>query len=675
MPKPTDSEVRAIIASRLKETLNSTDSELRDDREKALDFYYGRPLGNEQDGRSQVVSRDIMDTIEWMMPSFMRLFCTHDAVQFDAVGEEDEQEAKEETGYVTHVLWKKNGGFMLIYTWAKDALMQKNGYVKYGWEEQEKICFDDYSGLTDDQLTFTLQELEQQGKVEIVGKEQDDNGLWSIKVRILKTYGCAKVEAVPPEEVVVDRNCRGDIKKARFVGHLRRNVSRSELIEQGYDRERVKNLTSYVWDADLSERLARDTVSENLNTDRSKDQDTASEELQLLEAFTYIDEDDDGKAELRKYLLAGNDILENEEAPEIQWESWTAIPVPHRHSGLSVYDRLEDLQRIKTALQRGLLDNVYFGNNRRLVYSQDIDESSLSINRPGGHIKATVAGPVVGLVQPVEYSPIAQHLLPVIDYFDSVKETRSGVGRMSTGVDANVLAQSTKGAYLDAKGAANQIIEGIARIFAETGLASLYVSLHRLLRRHQDWPTKFKLRKDWVQTNPANWRDRTDLTASVGLGNASREEIRANLMLMGEAQKAAAQVPGLIQPENVFSLFRRIQAELGFENEAFITDPQSPEFQQFMQSQQGRKDPYIEGEEIKVQGRLQEKQIDASIDSARLDQERDLKITELEVKSGVDLAKAGIGAEVAVARGAGAQGGNGAAASGKPGPERGVPGG
>jgi hypothetical protein len=219
MAKLTESEQRAIIAGRLTDTLNSTDSELRSDRERALDFYYGRPLGNEIQGRAQVVSKDMMDTIEWMMPSFMRIFCTQQAVQFDPVGPEDEIQAKQETGYVTHVLWKKNPGFMIIYEWAKDALMQKNSYVKYRWQDEEKYQFTEYSGLTEEQLVLTLQTLEQQGEIEVVGHRQEDAGTFAIKVRTKRKYGCAKVECVPPEEVIVDRNCRGNIKLSRFVGH------------------------------------------------------------------------------------------------------------------------------------------------------------------------------------------------------------------------------------------------------------------------------------------------------------------------------------------------------------------------------------------------------------------------------------------------------------------------
>lgn len=667
MPKLTDDEQRAIIASRLSDTINSTDSELRSERKSALDFYYGRPLGNEIEGRSQVVSKDVMDTVEWMMPSLMRIFCMQQAVQFDPVGPEDELQAKQETGYVNHVLWKKNPGFMLVYEWLKDGLMQKNGYVKYWWQDEQKVCFENYTGLTDEQLVLLLQEKEQQGEVEIVGYTQEPTGS-AVKLKIKKAYGCAKVECVPPEEVIVDRNCRADIKRSRFVGHLRKNVTRSELIEEGHDPKRIRALTSYVWSPDVAEQLARDSVNESNSNGENKDGDSASDELQLLEALTYVDADGDGIAELRRYLLGGNDILVNEEADEINWESWTPIPVPHRHSGLCIYDKTEDLQRTKTALQRGLLDNVYFTMNPRQAYDRNVvDVSTLVINRPGGHV--AVNGAPAASLMPIQYPPMAAQILPVIDYIDTVKQTRTGVGRMTTGVDSDVLAQTTKGAFQDARSDANQLIEAIARIFAETGLASLVRSLHGLLMRHQDWPEKFRLRNDWVEVNPGDWNERTDLTVSVGLGNASKDEIRSSLGVIAQAQQQAAAVPGLIQPENVYSLFRRFQSELGFENENFITDPNSDKYKQFLAQQQGGEDPFITGEKIKADAALKGKQIDAQVKREQMVADRDQWITELEVETHTDLAKAGIGAEVALARGNAKAGGNGAAAAGESAPQ------
>ena len=144
-----------------------------------------------------------------------------------------------------------------------------------------------------------------------------------------------------------------------------------------------------------------------------------------------------------------------------------------------------------------------------------------------------------------------------------------------------------------------------------------------------------------------------------------KDEIRQNLSLMAMAQeKLRAGDPGLVQSKNMYALFRRFQTEMGFENDEFATDPGSPEYKQYMESQQGQKDPFVEGEEIKAQANMAGKQIDATIKREQMAQDRDLAITEMELGAGVDLAKAGIGAEVAAQRGAAqAARGNGATAA------------
>lgn len=663
MPKLTDDEQRAIIGQRLSDTLSTTDAELRKDRESALDHYYGRPYGNELEGRSQVVTKDLMDIIEWMMPSLLRIFATRDAVQFDPEGPEDEELAKQESAYVSYVLWKKNPGFMLMYNWLKDGLMQKVGYVKHWWQDEEKVSFEPYDGLTEDQAQLVYQDLQGQGEVEVIGQRQAEDGTWSLKFRVKKKYGCEKIEVVQPDEIIVDSKCRGDVKSAKFVGHLRDDLTNSDLLEMGYTRKQLENLTDYVWKNDVSgENLARDTVNENI--DRENDAaDWATRKRRLLECYTYIDADDDGIAELRHYLAGGNEFLDNEEFPEIPFCSWTPIPVPHRHVGLSIDDTMEDQQRINTALNRGLLDNVYFTMNPRLIYDKTtVDVESLQINRPGGHVANE--GPPGLSVVPMPVQPMAGQIMPVIEYVAQTLEKRTGVGRMTSGVDADVLAQSTKGAYIDAKSASNQRIEAVARIFAETGLSQLTLAVHRDLCRHQDWGTRFKLKDKWVTVNPTEWRERANLTVSVGLGNSSREEIRQNLSLMAAAQeKLRMGDPGLVQPQNMYALFRRFQTEMGFENDAFATDPKSPEYKKYLSSQAGQKSPFVQGEEIKAQAQIQKQQlIEQGKDQDRA-QDFALSITEMELDSQVDLAKAGIGAEVAVARGEAKARGNGAAAS------------
>lgn len=645
MPRLTDDQKRAIIGHRLSRTLDGSDSELRSARENALNFFYGRPLGNEIDGRAQVVSKDTMDCIEWMMPSLMRALSGPEVFKFKPIGPQDVEQAKQESTYVRSVIMEKNPGYLRLYDWIKDGLMQKVGYAHYYWEEAEKLRYDEFEGLSEEQLVQAMQSLAQTNEIRIMGARQDkETGLWSVKIRRRSKKGCARWEVYPPDEVVVDKDCSGDIKSAKFVAHMRRSVTRGELVEAGFKRDRVEKLTSYTWREETEERRARDTVNESDESSVDEgDSDWASEELQLLRCWTYLDCDDDGIAELRYFYLAGNDILADEEEPEIPWESLSPFRIPHRHAGLSVYDIMEDLQRIHTALKRGLLDNTYFTMNPRIAFdSTTVDWKMLGVNRPGGHV--AVKGPPGNSMFPIPTVPMQERIIPVIQHFQEVAENRIGIGKMTSGLDADTLSRATKGAYINAQTNSSSRMEMIADILAYSGIGSLYNSIRNLLMRHQYQPVQEQQGKQWVQINPAEWPERETMTVSPGA--PSKEEVRNNLTVMATAQQQAAQVPGLVLPQNVYALAMEFQANLGFEGKSFFTDPASPEYEKFQESQQPQPDPWLEVENNKTAQRGEEKRIDAELQAKKLGTDTALKIADLELKYSTDLASPGVGAEL-----------------------------
>lgn len=667
MAKLRDDQIRAIIGARLSRSLDSSDSQLRSDRETALNFYYGRPMGNEVDGRAQVVSKDVMDTIKWMMPSLMRALSGAEVFKFDPIGPQDLEQCKQESEYVRQVLWKKNPGYLLMYDWIKDGLMQKVGYAHYYWEEQEKLRFDEFHNLDDDQLVQTLEGLAKEGDVMIMGASQSkDDGTWTIKVRLRNKKGCAKWEIYPPDEVIVDKDCRGDIKSSKFTAHMRRGVTRGELVEAGFERKRVEALTSYSWRDQTEERLARDTVNESDDNDENSDSDWASEELRLLRCWTYMDCDDDGIAELRYFYLAGDDILANEEAPEVPWESLAPDRIPHRHVGLSVHDVMEDLQRINTALKRGLLDNTYFTMNPRIAFNEKtVNTKQLGVNRPGGHVG--VNGPPGLDLVPIPVIPMQDRILPVIEHFERVRENRVGVGRMTVGLDADALSKATKGAYMNAQTASAQLLEIMADILAHSGIGSLYNSMRNLLMRHQYQPEQVQQGKQWLWINPADWPERETMTVTPGA--PTKEEVRNNLAMMATAQQQAGTAyPGMVQPQNAYALAAEFQANLGFEGKAFFTDPSSPEYQKWEKDQADKAkntppDPYLEAEKMKAAQRAQESQNNAQLKALELGTKKGIDIAKLELEYNRDLAAPGIGAELGGTNG---RGGNpGGAARGR----------
>ena len=94
MSKMDEYQLKSIVSSEITDALNHFDSEYSQDRIRAMDFYMGEPFGNEVGGRSSVVSTEVADTVEAIMPNLMRVFTANDKyVRFNARTSEDVEKA------------------------------------------------------------------------------------------------------------------------------------------------------------------------------------------------------------------------------------------------------------------------------------------------------------------------------------------------------------------------------------------------------------------------------------------------------------------------------------------------------------------------------------------------------------------------------------------------------
>lgn len=620
-----EKELTSIIASHRRESLGYESSELSNERAAALDHYHGRPYGNEEEGRSQVVSRDLAEAVDWAMPAIMRVFTQSGALgEFEPVGPEDEDAAKQETDYLNQVIMKDNPGWIVLHDAVKDTLLLKNGYVKHWWEQKEKITNEEYSGLTIDEVSRIIAQLEQDGaKVEITGQEEKQIFMpspmgevpvqaFDIKLKIVRTISKVSIEAVPTEEVRVSRSCRGSLQDAVFVEHVTRKT-RSDLIEMGMKRAFVDELPAFNERDNNTESLARDSVSdESSNATGKAYNDRAMDEIEFCEAYLRVDWDDDGIAELRRVVTVANRIPPgaewNDEIEAVPMTGFVCKRMPHRHVGESLDDELSDLQEIKTVLMRQLLDNIYLTNNNQWLVNERVNIGDFMQSLPGGVKRVSGIDPVNGSIEPVMATPIVQQILPVVDYVDGIKESRTGISKAMTGLDPDTLQQSTKGAYLENLNRASQKVEMIVRMLAETGVKELVLNVHGLLLRHQDKARVVKLRGRYVTVNPSEWRERTDLNVRVGLGTGTEEEKRQKLMMMKELQAGIANI-GLVGPNQAYALFTDLAENLGFDMpEKYVMTPGSQEHQQMMQQQQGKPDPIMAVEQMKLQAKQQENQ-------------------------------------------------------------------
>ena len=538
MPRLTETDIQAVVRAEIDNaTLNS--GRLTHQRQEANKYYLAEPFGDERDGRSKVVLSDVADTIEWILPSLLRIFNVNNPVEFTPVGIEDEPKAEQETDYASWVFLKDNPGFMILYTWFKDALLQKNGIVKHWWEESERVEKETYENLLDEQLA----EVVFPDDVEVLEHTPRLDGSHDVKISRKTKDGRVAIANVPPEEFLISRNAK-TIEDTSFCCHKSRKT-RSELIEQGFDRKKIMDAAQAgrVSD-DEGEKDARhqndDTQIEDFRSDR------AMQEVEFFECYVRIDRDGDNIAELLKVDMVGNTVLEIEEADFIPFSSITPIPMPHKFHGLSIADLVMDIQRIRSTIVRQGLDNMYRANDPGMeIPEAAIGEHTMEdaqSDKPTKFVR-TAQG---GLLQPFKVDPTWPQIIPMLESFDRMKQERTGVTRFAQGLDPETLSnQKTELEVNTLNQGSQQRVEMIARIFAETGVRDLFLAIHQLVRKYQDVERIVKLRGDYVPVDPSGWRERTDVTVNVGLGMGTKEQQAGILASVVNQQLAFRQIPGL----------------------------------------------------------------------------------------------------------------------------------
>lgn len=616
-------ELLSIVEAEEADSVGASTTQLAEQRRKAMQYYYGQPYGNEVEGRSQVVTTEVLDAIEGILPSLLGIFTSSDeVVRFEPQGPEDDGASSQATDYINYIFSRENNGFIALYCFFKDALLQKNGFLKVYWEEYEDSTKETYNGLSDDQFAYLSQD-DSVTLVEHTAYPGAEGVTHDAVFRRTAKKGKVCIDPVPPEEVFVSRGCANDLKKARFVEHKSKKTI-SELREMGFE---VPDTLSDDSEAEFNvERIERlkfdDSTAGSQQSEGSNDKSSRS--VWVCEAYLKVDYDGDGIAELRKVTKVGKTVLDNEEVDSIPFVTTTPILMPHKLYGMSIADLVMDIQLIKSTVTRQLLDNAYLANNGRYEALEGmVNMNDLLTNRPGGIVRVKTLGAVKRIDTPLLGAPAFQ----LLEYFDAVKENRVGVTRYNQGLDADSLNKTAHGMEL-IRNASMQRIELIARIFAETGVKDLFWKILELVSKHQQKAKVVKLRNQWVTVDPREWRNKFNMTVTVGLGTGSQQAVQqgAQLLMATQFELLKAGLGGtVVSPHNLFASARRIAKVVDPKNaDAYFTDPKT------VPPQPEKPDPDMlklqlqdKHKTMQMQQRVQQAQQTLAVEGERLKLERE----------------------------------------------------
>jgi hypothetical protein len=619
-----DTELLELLQRKESAAGHYVHGELGDARERAMRAYHRLPYGNEQEGWSDVVASDVQDSVEWILPSLLNTFTSTDkAVAFEPTKANEVKGAEQATDACNYVFYKQNNGFLVLYTAIKDALSVKNCAVHWYKESQEVVSSQPFKGASEEMLAMLLQEggeLEYANPEPAIGEDGQPlinpmpDGMGGVilqpvthytgRIKTTEKRTICKVEAFNPAHLLIEKDWTSPLlADCPYVARLK-YVSSSDIKAMGLKATPDELKASDVEvDADEDRLMTVDRQdSGGFSRTENDDQDDITYGWLRIE-YVLADIDGDGIAERVKVTRLRDKILDTEVVSHVPIATTSPVLNPHRWDGMSIEDLVGDIQKLHTEILRGTLDNLKLTTNPRKKLLTDANGT------PMANLDDLLDSRIGGIVRMRSPDAVTEEItsfagaaaMPMLEYVQGMRENRTGVSRTSMGLNPDSLNNTAKGRQID-QTAAMQRIELIARIFAETLVKPIFQGILKLLTDGEMQKLSFKLRDEFVEYDPQEWRDQYDMTINVGLGTGDKQAQSQMLTMILQLQQAGMAM-GLATPAHLYHTGAKIIENAGFKDvQNFIQDPSK------LPPQPPKPDPALMVEQAKMQADVQKTQ-------------------------------------------------------------------
>lgn len=570
---------------------------LQDEESKAVQFtatlstersalargYYRQPYGDEEAGWSSIVTGEMQETVEWILPDLLDMFVSSDnAVEYEPTRAGEQKDAEDATHAANHVFYRQNSGFLVLHEAFKDALMVRLGVLHWRKETERFVEKHAFQGATATDVAVMLTSASRDAEIdedsiEQVGVSPMGEPLLSGTIRVPGERKKIIVEALDPNHVHVPETWTSPLLDR--CPYVMRDVlvTLSDCKQMGLkiDAEELASSAQPVSNEGGIDQRYRDRMGRRDTIERDQAGVNAEDESQtqgwLRFEWVLADFDGDGIAERRCIIRTEREILANDECNGVPIAIGAPILAPHHWDGLAVTDAVADLQEIKTQLARGIINNAYGSQNPRKVVLEDnmgapvVNIDDLLDGRHGGIIRTRN---MQGLQ--LEQTPfVGNQMLPLMDHVDQWVEKRTGVSRLAQGIDPNVL-RSDRTAFETAQltNAAAKRIKLIARVLAEVLVKPMFKGVLQLLTEGDMQPLFFKLNGRFVELDPNDWSDQYEIVSHVGTGTGDVDKQLAGLREIEAKQLGLAKSPlaFMVKPHQIYANLKQQARLLGHKN-------------------------------------------------------------------------------------------------------------
>lgn len=653
--KMTNLELLTILKAQLANSIRASDEFMAANR-KLFDSYEQKPYGNELEGRSQVVATDHYDMVESDMPALARIFLgANKIMHFKPFGQQDAEEARQKTEYAHYLIRGQKDSFKTLHDWLKEPGFSKISVVKFYPSECEKPEYVKYEGLSADEFAYNMDALKKGPKVdrvEIESQTENDNETFDVKFRAIKKEKRITVAGVPVESFILSRGATSK-DDAVLVGDVC-TKRKGELLAEGYKKDLVKKLTVKGMTSSQMEQRRFDDQGTDIRTGEH----WTNDEVEIEYLYPLVDFDGDGIPERRMIVKCGEQILENEPYGIVPYAILSQVLMPHTAIGKSRGEQASKVQRQKTAIERGIMDNIYAVNRPRMA----IDDSAGSIDGGKVDLDDLMTHQIDGVIRvdgapgealmPIVTPYIGDSALQIVQYIDAKKGITLGNQSSIQGFTADQLYKETATRFEGVQDMGQAKIELVARVYAETGFRQLFEGVIWTAQHYQDEATEIMVLGEPMRVDPTDWKHEHYCESAVGLGAGDTEQGIANLGAQLATQLQLAQLGSpIVDQKKIYNTLDDLSRAMGKpDTSRYFNDPEIPQQQlmamleqamaQIGQLQQAaQQNPLAEAELIKAKARMAEVTGKESSDMQKFMLDMQRQRTEFAEKMQLEMAK------------------------------------
>jgi hypothetical protein len=557
-------EVQTIVHDVMNDCAMYCDGELSATRVKATEYYLGEPFGNEEEGRSRVVLTEVRDAISGMIPSVLRVFTGGERqLELRPNQPAGAKQAAQVTDFIMKAL-ERQGFFLKMHAVALDGFVRAIGVVKWGYDSTPTLKWYSLMNVGESELEAIANDpgvklhrvKETKPAVPPTPPTQENpqgnpgaEAEYSVTFSRKTADGCFRFWAIPPEEFLYTREAR-DVESALGCGH-RTYKTRGELRAMGVSEDDLDEYGS----SDDTLRHSQENVArrEVLSDAESRDPQagSANDKIAFGEYYVRVDADQDGEAELRKFLCIGtamhiiNGDGLGEPVNEAPFAAWCPYPEPHTITGQSVFTRVGDMQLFKSMLARAMADSLALSIFPRIgIVENQVNQGDVLNTDIGAPIRMKVAGAIT----PIQHDFVGREALGVLAFADEVIERRTGQAKGAQGLDSDALQSTTASAVGATLAMSQQQLELICRVFAEMLLKPLVRGFYRMYCDYRPKAETVRLRGKWIEMDARTWDCDMDVDVNVALGTTDTTKKIQYLLGVHTEQSGIIQQYGLSNP-------------------------------------------------------------------------------------------------------------------------------